>query len=466
MSKTKFILDIKGMHCRSCEILLDSNIGKVKGVCKVRTSHKKGIAEIECDREPDYSQLEKAVNDAGYALGKEEKKHFFSRNIGDYMELASVASILFVGYVVLKAFGVTDLNLNPSGLSGLIGVLIVGLTAGISTCMALIGGLVLGMSSRHAEMHPEATVTQKFRPHVFFNLGRLISYAVLGGFIGLIGSVLKPSSSLLGMITIALGIVMLFLGFKLIEIFPRMRNKTIVLPKGISKIFGLHSEMKEYSHRGSFITGALTFFVPCGFTQAMQLYAVSTGSFVQGSLIMGMFALGTLPGIIGIGGLTSVIKGTFARYFFKFAGLVVILLAVFNIRSGWNLAGFTFAANVDEKPEIVRPIPAGPVAGPVTDENNLVDKTEGDEKQIIEMVQSSRGYSPRQFTIKKGVPVVWKIQSTNQYSCAAYISVPSLGISEALTLGENVIEFTPTKAGQIRFTCSMGMYSGSFNVTN
>jgi uncharacterized protein len=457
MSHKKITVDIKGMHCRSCEILLEQNIGEVPGVTKVRSNHKKGIAEIEYSHEPSRAQIERAVNDAGYTVGKEDKKHFFSRNPQDYSELAAVAAILFVVYLILKTYGVFNMSLNTSGTPGLIGVLLIGLTAGVSTCMALIGGLVLGVSSRHAELHPEATPAQKFRPHIFFNLGRLASFVILGGIIGLIGSALRLSSPVIGVITVILGFVMLFLGLKLIEIFPKLHNKSITLPKGIAKLFGLNNEMKEYSHRGSFITGALTFFVPCGFTQAMQIYAVSTGSFMQGALIMGMFALGTLPGIIGIGGIISAIKGAFARYFFKFAGLVVISLAIFNISTGWNLTGFVLASDSSDQ----KPAPSATAEPKPADDIQLENG-----KQVITMKQELNGYTPRQLTVKKGIPVIWKIESTNQFTCAAYINMPAAKISQPLKLGMNIIEFTPTQTGTMRFTCSMGMYSGTIKVIN
>ncbi|MCX6716833.1 MAG: sulfite exporter TauE/SafE family protein [Candidatus Taylorbacteria bacterium] len=342
----KTILDVKGMHCRSCEMILEKNIGEIKGVNNVKANSKRGTVEIETEKKleiagVDFVKIEKAVISAGYSLGREDKKHFFSRNQNDYIELLASAVILFAVYELAKWFGIFELNISASSTPGLLSVLLIGLTAGVSTCMALIGGLVLGISSNYAEIHPEATPLQKFKPHIFFNAGRLLSYIILGGLIGLIGSTLKLSSSLLGIITVILGFVMLFLGLKIIGIFPKLNNKSIVLPKGISKIFGLggrEGANSEYSHRGALITGALTFFVPCGFTQAMQLYAVSTGSFWSGALIMGAFALGTLPGIIGIGGLTSAIKGSFARYFFKFAGLVVISLAIFNMSTGYRLS--------------------------------------------------------------------------------------------------------------------------------
>ena len=109
---------------------------------------------------------------------------------------------------------------------------------------------------------------------------------------------------------------MIFFGLKLIQIFPVLKDKNITLPSSIARVFGLDREVKEYSHTSALVTGALTFFLPCGFTQAMQLYAVSTGSFWQGMAIMGLFAIGTAPGLLSVGGLTAMVKGRTARIFF------------------------------------------------------------------------------------------------------------------------------------------------------
>ena len=46
----------------------------------------------------------------------------------------------------------------------------------------------------------------------------------------------------------------------------------------------------------------------------MQLYAMSTGSPITGALTMGVFALGTAPGLLGVG-LTSIVKGSLPVYF-------------------------------------------------------------------------------------------------------------------------------------------------------
>ncbi|MEI6144712.1 MAG: sulfite exporter TauE/SafE family protein, partial [Candidatus Berkelbacteria bacterium] len=327
---------------------------------------------------------------------------------------------------------------------------LIGLTAGVSSCMAMVGGLILGISARYAEKHPEATSGEKFRPHLFFQLGRILSYFLLGGLIGLIGHAFQLSSTFIGLLSIVVGTVMLTLGLQLTELFPKISSGGFSLPSGIAKILGIKNRQnREYSHANSMFLGALTFFLPCGFTQAMQLYALNSGNFWSGAAIMGIFALGTTPGLLGIGGLTSFLRGNTARKFFKFAGVVVVVFAVVNISNGLNLTGWksTFGGRSNSST-------ADSSGAIITSENGV---------QVINMTQLAGGYEPNKFTIKQGIPVKWIINSTSD-TCASSISVPKMGIRQNLTHGENVIEFTPKNIGTLNFSCLMGMYTGSFNV--
>ncbi|EKE24936.1 MAG: hypothetical protein ACD_5C00351G0002 [uncultured bacterium] len=451
--KNKITISIRGMHCRSCEILVGDKLAEVLGVKRTIINYKKGLVEIYYEgKAPNMHEIEEAIREAGYDMGEESNKPLFSKNPEDYKDLA-IAFFFLVGfYIIAKNLGLADINVGADSGASLPVVFLVGLTAGLSTCMALVGGLILGISARHSEIHPEATPMQKFRPHLFFNLGRVGGYALLGGMLGGLGSVLQLSGGTLGILTILVGVVMFALGLKLVGIFPRMENKSFSLPASVSKFFGIKKHEKEYSHKGSMITGALTFFLPCGFTQAMQLYAISTGSFTQGALIMGIFALGTAPGLLGIGGLTSVIKGIFAKRFFKFAGVLVILLAFFNISNGYNLAGWQF------------PSGDGQVASTSVKSDPNVTMENG--VQVVRMKEIASGYSPNKFTIKKGVPVKWVIDAQAPNSCASSLVVSSLKIRKTLKKGENIIEFTPTETGKIPFSCAMGMYTGVFNVVD
>jgi sulfite exporter TauE/SafE/copper chaperone CopZ len=450
----KLVVPIAGMHCRSCEILIEDKISEVPEIKKSCVNYKRGVAEISYETKPSKLSIEDAIRSAGYTIGVVGKKPWFSRNVSDYKDLG-IAFLFVLGlYFLLKETGLSDLvnignTAKPTSLSV---ALLIGLTAGFSTCLALVGGLILGISARHSEKHPEATPMQKFRPHLFFNAGRVLSYAVLGGLLGSLGSFLQLSGTTLGIVTIAVGVVMFLLGLKLTGVCPRLETVSFALPKGISRLLGISDKQREYSHKNSFVLGAMTFFLPCGFTQAMQIYAVSTGSFMQGSLIMGLFALGTAPGLLGIGGLTSVIKGIFAQRFFKFAGIVVIALAFFNINNGLNLTDWqlSVSSGADTKA----------VAAQSTDPNVKIENG----VQVVRMTESSSGYAPSKFTIQQGIPVKWVIDAKDQYTCASTVIASKIGVRKNLSLGQNVIEFTPKEVGQIPFSCSMGMYRGVFTV--
>lgn len=439
----KLIVPIKGMHCKSCEILIEENLKQIKEIKKCEVSHVSQRAKIWYENaKPSPNQISKAVEKAGYTVGQEDNKHWFSRNPRDYFFLINAGAILLLLYIAAQVFGFSEISANFSQKSVATAGL-VGLVAGVSSCMALIGGLVLGLSARHSELHPEATRMEKFRPHLFFNLGRILGFGVFGALIGLIGGALQPSVRVMSILTLIVGGVMILLGLKLIEIFPILQRVNITMPKFVSRLLGIKHEAKEYSHKSAALGGALTFFLPCGFTQAMQLYAISTGSFVQGALIMSLFALGTAPGLLSVGGLSSAFKGSKAKLFFATAGLAVITLGIFNVN---NASQILFPQNSQAQA-------VGASAGTTT--GNI---------QEVRMTQSGTGYNPNQFTVKKGNTVKWIINSTNQYTCASFIVMPTFGIHQPLKSGENIIEFTPTQTGEIAFSCSMGMYRGKFTV--
>ncbi|HXK34997.1 MAG TPA: sulfite exporter TauE/SafE family protein [Candidatus Paceibacterota bacterium] len=447
MAEKTYKFHVKGMHCASCELLVEERLRVLEGVTRVKANQKKGEVVLYFEGSPPpEKEIEEAVRNAGYRLGDKES---FKPVKKDYQELFQAAGVLFILYVFFKTTGLVDFYFNFGDKPTYPVILLIGLTAGVSSCMVIVGGLVLGLSARHAEKHPEASVIQKFRPHLFFNLGRVIGYAALGGLIGLLGSSVNFSNSLTGVFIALAGIFMLFLGLRLIEIFPAVNRFKLTLPAGLAKTLGLGKEVKEYSHLKSFVLGSLTFFLPCGFTQAMQIYALSTGSFVAGVIIMSIFALGTAPGLLGIGGLTSITRGAFARSFFKFAGLVVILLGFFNLSSGLSLTGFSLPKFSDFKKTN---------QGMVAEINDSV--------QVVWITQLANGYKPNKITVKKGVPVRLVVESTTLYSCAANIVIPKLKISKVFQLGENVIEFTPEEAGPLAFTCRMGMFNGVINVVD
>lgn len=441
------IVPIRGMHCRSCELLLEDAIGGVQGVSKVKVDFRKGRATIEHGADiPSNNEIESAVKQAGYAVGEPGKLPWITKDATDWRYIIFGAVFLAILYYALRGTGILDFSLDEKNVTTGF-ALMLGLVAGVSTCMALVGGLILGVAARHAELHPEATAWEKFRPHLFFNAGRVLGYALLGGLLGLLGGALQLSGGFLAFLTLAVGAVMIILGMKLTNLSPRISAASFTLPSSVARFLGISEHQKEYSHKTSMLTGALTFFLPCGFTQAMQLYAISTGDFKSGAIVMGAFALGTAPALLGIGGLSSIMKGARARMFYAVVGILVIVFGVYNIQSAMAVLPSATSSNNAE----VNYTPVDP------------DADQGD-VQVIKMTQSASGYSPSTLRVKAGTPVRWVITSESSFTCASSIVVPSLGIRTNLKKGENIIEFTPTAKGSIPYSCSMGMYRGTIIV--
>ena len=196
----------------------------------------------------------------------------------------------------------------------------IGLIASVSSCLAVVGGLVLSLSAKIAEDD-----SNNRKPFYLFHAGRLVSFAVLGGVLGLVGESLGINYTFSSILGIIASIIMVVLGLNLVGIFKK--NK-LTLPSGVFKFF----RKVEHQTFAPLLLGVGTFFLPCGFTQSMQFAALSSGSFTSGMLIMLSFALGTLPVLALLSfGSASFAHSKHAPLFFKTAGVVVIGFGLFAL---------------------------------------------------------------------------------------------------------------------------------------
>ncbi|MEK7600698.1 MAG: sulfite exporter TauE/SafE family protein [Patescibacteria group bacterium] len=435
-------LFVVNTHCASCETRIESGITAVPGVERVNADSASGRVDIWFSGvTPNTAEYTRVIEGLGYAMGKKEKLPWFSRSTHDYIHLFVAIGIVALLYVVGTFFNIESLSLFV-GKTSISMALVLGLIAGISTCSATVGGLVLALSARNAELHPEATGIQRFRPHLFFNLGRLIGFAGLGGLLGVFGAVLQPSIRFSSGVMFFVGIVMVLLGLKLIEVFPRLTRIPFTLPKRLLRTLGISYSAHEYSHRGAFLSGVFTFFLPCGFTQAMQFFAIGTGSFVSGALAMFLFALGTAPGLLGIASFSAFLKGRVAKLFFVVSGIIVFIFGYTNIR---NASTILFAPSVNE-------------TGEMQDGTRVMRA----EYRVIS------GLSPRTFAVNTGERVAIEIYShEDDYGCMGTILIPGLFEDVQFLKKDTTIllPFTATRAGEYAITCAMGLRHGTITVT-
>jgi uncharacterized protein len=465
-------IPIKGMHCRSCEIMIGDHLRKVPGVKAVKVSHKQKTALIQISKPVSNKALSQAIRDAGYEVGSDQLP-WINTDSSVWRDIMVSLALVMILLLVATQTGLTDINTGSVASQGAVVALFVGLTAGLSTCMALVGGLVLGLSARHSEKHPDATLIEKFRPHLFFNGSRVISFAIFGGLMGLFGSMFQLSGVTLGVLMILVGIVMFLLGVQLTNAFPRIGAAGLTLPTGLANKLGLkeHSQ-SEYSHKSAAALGALSFFLPCGFTQAMQLYAISTGSFATGALVMGLFAVGTAPGLLGIGGLTSILRGEAANRFFKFAGVAVIVLALVNINNGFTLTGWrnpitssNDTAIVDPIDELINPPQVETIQGESNAENVLQTTFKLPNDEVL--VGFVGDIYPNTFNVKAGETYTLEVDAKDDgVGCMSTIMIPGL-VNEPQFLRAGTIHkltFKAERPGVYNIACAMGVPFGKINV--
>jgi len=331
--------------------------------------------------------------------------------------------------------------------------------AGVSSCAALVGGIVLSMSRQWAAAYGDSdSWLQRSEPHLLFNTGRLIGFAALGAVLGAIGGRLQLSLTVSSLLVIVISGLMIFLGLEMLGV-TKPGTGRLTAPRVLT-----HYISDESNFRGRympFLLGALTFFLPCGFTFTVQSLALLSGSPVQGALMMGFFALGTLPMLLTIGlSSTKLLSNPLTSgYFVKAAGVLVLVFAVYNINSQLNVMGMTSLSDLG--------LSAGPVASAsATGAKGPALPTLVNGVQVIRMDASAYGYRPRWFRVQAGVPVRWEIADKGTSGCTNAVISRSLFEGEiALTPGEtSVAEFTPQRPGAYKFSCWMGMVWGVIEV--
>jgi len=470
-AKKEHIYFVKGMHCASCEILIEKRLLALKEIKSVEASANKGRVLIACEGEkPSTDRLNKIFGRENYLFSDQPVypvREKFSNGVktaekkgrSDFFVIVGAALFIIIGFFILKNSGLAAL-INVNSTSSLPMFFLLGILAGVSSCAALVGGLILSMSKQWLQMYSEKNSTlEKLQPHLMFNAGRIVSYAILGAAIGGIGSKLQISLTFTSVLIIAVSVMTFFLALQMLGV-KAFRKFQFTMPRFITR--GITNETNFRGKYMPFLMGAFTFFLPCGFTITAQGLALISGSAVQGALIMLFFALGTLPALLAIG-LSSVKfsqKPHLANKFLKVAGVLVLFFALYNINAQLNVLGFSSFSDIKLNSSNQQPI-------------NNNDNEEGlppivNGKQVIKMDASSSGYKPNYFKIKTGIPVRWEIADKGTSGCTNAIISKSLFDGEiALTPGQTSIkEFTPTKPGKYKFSCWMGMVSGIIEVVD
>lgn len=323
---------------------------------------------------------------------------------------------------------------------------ITGLTTGGISCFAVQGGLLTSALATDEEINISKSLRAKAL--TAFLISKLIAYTILGFVLGTIGKNLLITPKVQGWLQIIIGIYMIITAANLANLHPFFRHFVITPPKFVFKL--LRNQTKVKSFFTPVLLGALTILIPCGVTQAMMLLAISASNPVVSASIMFAFILGTIPVFFMIGLATNELFKHKALA--VIAALVVAGMGILSINSGQVLRGSPHTIQNYWKVAF-----ESDTAGTLAVVNSGV--------QEVTINVSAHGYKADVNTLKVGVPVKLTLITNGVASCARAFTVPDYNLFKLLPqTGTETMEFTPTKTGLLTYTCSMGMYSGSFNV--
>lgn len=326
-------------------------------------------------------------------------------------------------------------------------IFMTGLTVGGLTCLAVQGGLLASVIAVREEEEVEKGINTKntVLPTLAFLMAKLFAYTILGFILGAFGGAVGINQTAQIIMQFVAGLYMVAVALNLLNIHPIFRYAIIQPPKFLTR--KVRNQSKSKALFAPALLGAMTIFIPCGTTLAMEALAISSANAIYGALIMGVFVLGTVPLFFGIGWLTSVLGDNFRAVFLKTAALAVLYLGIVSINGALIAGGSTINL------------------GSIANTDTAVSVSNSNGVQNVDITITSRGYSPNYIKVKKNQLVKLKLTSTDAYTCASAFRIPSLGITKNLQPNDTqVIEFTPANTGKIAFTCSMGMYRGVIDV--
>lgn len=332
-------------------------------------------------------------------------------------------------------------------------VFLTGLTVGGVSCMAVQGGLLASTIASREEEDVRANLHHKHNmwPTLAFLSTKLIAYVGLGFVLGSFGSALSLTDSARIVMQIAASVYMILVALNLLNVHPIFRYVIIQPPKFLTRLVRNQSKSKEI-FAPAFL-GALTIFIPCGTTLAMEALAISSRSPYLGAAVMGVFVLGTSPLFFGLGFITTVLGDTFRTKFLKIAAVGVLYLGITSLNGALVLAGSPVnLQTIAQNSPVQIDFNAGgsEVSGPEI--SNGV--------QQVNIAVLPNGYDPSYVQIKAGVPTKLNLTSGSRLGCASQFRIPALGISRSIPANSTtIIEFTPQQKGQLIGTCAMGMYT-------
>ncbi len=367
----------------------------------------------------------------------------------------ALLGILVILYFDDKLRGYSDLPAASENLSyGLL--FIAGLLTGFH-CVGMCGALVISYAAKSA-----AAGKPSLTSHLLYGAGKTLSYTVIGGLFGMLGSIIAFTPFIRGVVGAAAGVFLILFGLGLLNVWPALHDFHIRPPASLLRFIGRESRKTG----NPFVIGLLNgLMILCGPLQAMYVMAAGTGSPLEGAKLLLIFGVGTLPVMLGFGLLASLISARMTPKLLHASGAIVLVLGAIMLNRGLAMTGSGYDFHSLKVWAEAR-WPNGMADKALAEASPVGESVDSEGFQVVHMRVNAKGFDPNRFTVKKGIPVKWAIKATELNPCTNGIVVPTLGMEFQIKLGDQTIEFTPQDVGIIPWSCWMGMMPGAFVVVD
>lgn len=439
-------IQVKGMTCVHCEQAIKTALEKIPNLKVIDVSYKQMQVKVAYDSAlVSQNLIEATILAAGYEVPT-------SGQIENLPKLSHLIWVLlaFWLFTLLNRHGVFNQFPTVSSEMSLGLLFVVGVLTSVH-CIAMCGGINLSQCLPKAtgiESVPPSQWTI-LRPSLLYNAGRVVSYTIVGGIVGALGSELSFGENGRAILTLLAGAVMVLMGLNMLGYVPFMR--------GIQQWLNKHIKVKS-PIQTPFAVGLANGLLPCGPLQAMQIYALGTGSALMGALSMFIFSLGTVPLMLGLGVFASRIGKDASKRMLKAGGLLVVILGVVMFQRGFALTGSSGLISG------LNPLPSGFSFDSGQSQSAPVASVVTNGEQIVTAEVTAGGYP--QIILKKGIPAKINFHAAegSLNGCNSAIIIQAFGVQKELSVGDNWVSFTPEESGTVGYSCWMGMIQSQIDI--
>lgn len=285
------------------------------------------------------------------------------------------------------------------------------------------------------------------KPVLWFLGTKIATYTLLGAALGSLGGLIQPSPTGRAFIQIFTALFMLATALHLLRVHAIFRYVILQPPRFITR--RIRRQAKGGSAFAPATMGAMTVFLPCGVTQAMMVLAINSGSPATGAATLFTFTLATSPLFFMLGFFATKLGDIMHSRFTKFAAVGIAAIALLTLDAGLRLANspVTLASIKNSILAGSKPVPA---------------EIASDGIQEARIQAGAGGYSPGTISIVAGKPARLVFADAGGRCTLSLVFRGEL----IPIRGETTVDVPPQDPGEIRYSCTMGMYGGRIAIVD